>query len=97
MRLLGTRWGDLEFLYDDIPGNSWTAARLKKAQDKINRALQVRVPLDDPSLAGDPAAESDPGLPNFYWDNGELVSFSAQIKNLSYSDEGGLYFEVTRG
>jgi hypothetical protein len=97
LRLIGAgKTGVLEVLYSDIPGNSWNQNRLNKFTERANQLLEYRIPLTDPSLADDPAGPngSDPARPDFYWDNGDLVSRSVVVSEPTFID-GVLNFVVT--
>ncbi len=86
--------GFIQILYADIPGNSWNANRLKKLTERAQELIDVRIPLNDPSLVDDPDALVDPGRPDFFHDGGDLVSRSIIISNVSFTDR--LIFTLTR-
>lgn len=88
IRLHGAgKTGILEVIFADIPGNSWNVNRLGKFVDRINQALEVRIPLTDPSLVDDeygPNGTDPANPPYFYWDNGDLVSRTVEVFNPQY-------------
>ena len=86
--------GFFEVLYADIPGNSWNQNRLNKFVQKAQELIDVRIPLDDPSLVDDPDALADPARPDFFHDNGDLVSRSVTISDVTFTDR--LNFTLTR-
>ncbi len=77
--------GMLEILYQDIPGNSWNSQRLKKLVTQIQDLIDVRTPLADLPI-GDPDKTTDPGLPNHFWDSGDLVARSIVIRDAWFDD-----------
>lgn len=99
--------GFFEILYADIPGGSWNQNRLNKftvtAQEDF---IDVRIPLDDPSLVDDENGPNgvDPARPDFFWDtdppNNDLVARSIIISDVSFDDTvppaGHLNFTLTR-
>lgn len=98
IRLVGVgKTGVFEVRYADIPGNSWNANRLSKFAERAQQLIDVRIPLSDPSLADDPAGPngSDPGLPNFFWDGGDLVARPIIISNVTW-DGSRLGFTLTK-
>lgn len=76
--------GVLHINYADIPGNSWNQNRLNKLVDRVQELIDVRIPLNDPSLVGDPDALVDPARPNFFHDGGDLVSRAIVIEDVSF-------------
>jgi hypothetical protein len=98
IRLVGVgKDGVLEVFYADIPGNSWNPQRLAKMVERVQQLIDVRIPLSDPSLVDDPAGPngSDPALPNFFWDAGDLVARPIIISNVSWNGSR-LNFTLTR-
>ena len=87
--------GFIQVFYADIPGNSWNQNRLKKFVEKAQELIDVRIPLDDPSLIDDPDAITDPDRPDFFHDGGDLVSRSVIISDVTF-DGIKLRFRLTR-
>ncbi len=100
LRLYGVgKDGLLEVLYQDIPGNSWNPQRIAKFTERAQQLIDVRIPLDDPSLVDDPAGPNgaDPARPDFFWDSGDLVARSIIISDVSFTEpDGPLNFTITR-
>ena len=97
IRFVGAgRYGTIEVMYAAIPGGSWNQSRLNKFTAKAQDEIDYRIPLSDPSLIDDPAGPngSDPARPDFFWDNGDLVSRSIIISDVTYTDR--LNFTLTR-
>ena len=91
IRLLGTPRGDLEFLYADIPGNSWNQNRLDKFVQRANQFLEKRVPIS--SLPDDdPDKFTDPATPRMFWDGNDLVTMNVEVVSASWGADG---LEVT--
>jgi hypothetical protein len=90
--------GYLTVIYANIPGNSWNQNRLDLFTGRAQQLLDFRIPLDDPSLIDDPAGPngSDPARPDFFWDSGDLVARPVIISDVTYSEEAGLSFTLTR-
>ena len=88
--------GFIEIIYADIPGNSWNPQRLVGFTVKAQEFIDVRIPLDDPSLIDDPAGPngSDPARPDFFWDGGDLVARPIIISDVTFTDV--LNFTLTR-
>ena len=93
--------GFMEILYANIPGGSWNPQRLEKfrqiAQEDF---IDVRTPLDDPSLVDDEFGPSgvDPATVepyatwgNFFWDtagpNNHLVARPVIIHDVSFDPD----------
>lgn len=85
--------GFLEFFY---AAGAWTPQRLAMYTVNAQNAIDVRIPLDDPSLVDDPAGPngSDPARPDFFWDSGDLVSRSVILSDMTFTDR--LDFTLTR-
>jgi hypothetical protein len=99
--------GFFEVLYADIPGGSWNPQRLAKfTQIAQEDYIDIRIPLDDPSLVDDPNGPNgvDPARPDFFWDtdppNNDLVARPIIILNVSFDPDvlpdGHLNFTLTR-
>jgi hypothetical protein len=94
--------GYLTVMYADIPGGSWNPQRLEKFRQRAQDFIDKRIPLDDPSLVDDPAGENgtDPALPWFFWDSGDLVARPVIIGEVTWDDPaaggGGLNFSLRR-
>ena len=79
--------GIIEFLYSDIPGQSWTNARIAQAelwvQDRIDN------PIDRATL--DPnhpyIKNGDPGLSWLFWDGTDVVERFYTFTNLTFDGE----------
>lgn len=97
LRLLGAGSSPvITILYADIPGNSWNQNRLDKFRDRAQALLDVRIPLNDPSLVDDPDALTDPARPDFFHDAGDLVARTIAISVVTYSAQDGLNFRLER-
>ena len=89
--------GVLTVNYADIPGNSWNNNRLNKLVAKVQDLIDVRIPLDDPSLVDDPDALVDPARPDFFHEGGDLVSRSIIISDVSFDNVNDiLNFKLSR-
>jgi len=88
--------GFFEAIYADIPGNSWNQNRLDMFTARAQDLIDIRIPLDDPSLIDDPAGPngSDPARPEFFWDGGDLVARPIIISDVTFTDR--LNFTLTR-
>ena len=86
--------GFFEVLYADIPGNSWNQNRLRIFTERAQDLIDVRIPLNDPSLVDDPDALTDPARPDFFHDAGDLVSRPVIISDVTFTDR--LNFTLTR-
>ena len=98
IRLLGVGDGIGTFMYSDVPGNSWNPQKLGRAQVYVQENLiDVRIPLTDPSLVDDPHGPNgvDPARPDFFWDDGDLVSRPVIISDVTFENEQ-LNFTLTR-
>jgi hypothetical protein len=83
--------------YTDIPGNSWNQNRLNKLVAKAQDLIDVRIPLNDPSLADDPDALVDPARPDFFHDAGDLVARSIIISDVTFDNvENKLNFTLSK-
>ena len=98
LRLIGAgKDGILTVMYSDIPGNSWNQNRLDKFMQRAQELIDVRIPLNDPSLADDENGPNgvDPARPDFFWDNGDLVARPIVIENVTF-ENNMLNFTVRR-
>jgi hypothetical protein len=96
--------GYLTVIYANIPGNSWNQNRMDLFMARAQDYIDFRIPLDDPQFEDpdnpgviiDPDALVDPARPDFFWDSGDLVSRPVIISDVTYSEEAGLSFTLTR-
>jgi hypothetical protein len=79
--------GLLEFLYADIPGQSWTAPRIALAEQYVQDNIDVRIarstldPSDPMIVAG------DPGLLWLFWDGTDVVIRLMTFSDLTFDGE----------
>lgn len=87
VRLVGVPSGTLEFMYADIPGNSWTNPRIANAQQWVQDNIDVRIDRstllpDDPMIK-----DGDPGLIWLFWDGSDVVVRLMTFSNLAFDGE----------
>jgi len=86
----------VRLFYADVPGPaSWNASRLTRFESLFQDQIDVRIPINDPSLSEDPAGSIDPARPDFFYEGGDLVSRSVIISNASW-DGSRMSFTLTR-
>jgi len=76
--------GVIEFLYSDIPGQSWTPARIEIARQWVQDRIDVRfdratLPPDDPMIVN-----GDPALLWLFWDGTDVVVRTMAITNITF-------------
>ena len=94
LRGVGPR-GVIHIEFASIPGNGWNQNRLNKLTEAVQNLIDVRIPLNDPSLADDPDALVDPARPDFFHDGGNLVARPVTISDLAFID-GKITFTLSR-
>jgi hypothetical protein len=84
-----------EYLYEDIPGNSWNTNRLNKFRDQAQEEINTVISLSDPDWAGDELILTDPNRLDLYHDGGMLVAQPWTINIIDYT-VGFPLFELIR-
>lgn len=87
VRLIGVPSGTLEFLYSDIPGQSWTDPRIAQAQQWVQDNIDVRIDRSTLHPDNSMIKDGDPGLIWLFWDGDDVVIRLMTFSDLAFDGE----------
>ena len=78
---------DFEFLYSDIPGDSWTAPRIAQAQQWVQSKIDRRIDRSTLHSHHPYIKDGDPALSWVFWDGADVVERLLLFTDLTFDGE----------